>query len=82
MNNVGAVRIGGMDEDSVTVPPEVRDGLEACRDAGALQVGRREAAIEWTEERDLDATAKWLRKVDEVVYDRAAQGRFVGGDET
>lgn len=70
-----------MDEDSVTVPPEVRDGLQRCQDAGALQVGRREAAIGWAEEHDRDETVKWLRKVDEVVYDRAAQGRFVGGDE-
>lgn len=70
-----------MDEDSVTVPPEVRDGLERLQDAGALEEGEQERAIEWAEEHDETAAAKWLRKVGAGVYDSAAQGRFVGGDE-
>lgn len=70
-----------MDEDSVTVPPEVRDGLKRLQDAGALHEGQRDRAIEWASENDLEATRKWLEKVGPGIFDRAAQGRFVGGDE-
>jgi len=70
-----------MDESSVTVPPEVRDGLKRLQDASALHEGQRDRAVERAEEQDLDATAKWLRKVGPGIYERAAAGRFVGGDE-
>jgi|AntRauTorcE11898_2_1112593.scaffolds.fasta_scaffold68655_2 hypothetical protein len=70
-----------MAEDSVTVPPEVRDGLKRLQDAGALHDGQRDRAIERAEEEGEEATVKWLRQVGPSVYERAAQGRFVGGDE-
>lgn len=70
-----------MDEDSVTVPPEVRDGLKRLQDAGALHEGERDRAIERARTEGDEATAKWLQKVGPGVYERAAQGRFVGGDE-
>lgn len=70
-----------MDDDRVTVPPEVRDGLEGLEAADALHPGERQRAIDAAADRDLDATVRWLEKVDDVVFDAAAEGRFVGGDE-
>lgn len=70
-----------MDEDTVTVPPEVRDGLQRLQDAGALHKGQRERAIERAREEGETATVRWLEKVSAGIYERAAQGRFVGGDE-
>lgn len=70
-----------MDDDSVLVPPEVEDGLDTLREAGTLHVGERDRAIEDASDRGLDATVSWLEQVDEVVYERAADGRFVADDE-
>lgn len=70
-----------MAEDSVTVPPEVRDGLKRLQDAGALHEGQRDRAVERAKDEGLEPTVKWIQKVGPGIYDRAAAGRFVGGDE-
>lgn len=51
-----------MPDDTVTVPLEVRDGLKRLQDAGALQEGRRERAIERAREAGEAATARCSRR--------------------
>lgn len=71
-----------MNEDQVLVPPEVRDGLDALLHAGELHPQDRTATIQTAREHELDATVKWLRKVDDDVYENAARGEFTAGDES
>lgn len=69
-------------DDWVTVPPEVRDGLDALHHDGELHPEDREATIEAAAEREFEATVKWLEQVDEQVWEQASQGQFEAGDET
>lgn len=69
-----------MDEEQVTVPPEVHDELDSLRKSGDLDPNDREGTIEAASDREFDEAAKWLERVGEDVYERAARGRFVAGD--
>jgi|GEM_PF-6281634 len=70
-----------MSDEPVTVPPEVRDGLKRLQEAGALHEGDPDRAIEWAKQQDLEATVRWVERVGPGIFDRAANGLFVGGDE-
>ena len=71
-----------MDDDPVIVPPEVRDELEPLREDGELDPTDRQRAADAAADRGYDAAAKWLERVGDDVYERAARGRVVAGDET
>lgn len=66
-------------EDPVRVPPETSDGLKTLYEAGELDPTDRENAIEQASERGFESTVKWLEKVGDQVYARAARGEFVAG---
>lgn len=67
--------------DPVLVPPETSDGLKTLYEAGELDPEDRENAIEQATKRGFEKTVKWLEKVGDGVYARAARGEFVSGDE-
>lgn len=71
-----------MDDEQVLVPPEVRDGLDSLQRDGALDATDRQTALETASERDLEATVRWLEKVGDAVYERAARGAFAAADES
>lgn len=69
-------------DEWITVPPEVRDGLDALHDAGELHPDDSASTVEAAAKRDLHATVEWLEQVDETVYEKACRGEFEAGDET
>lgn len=67
-------------DDQVTVPPEVHDELEALRESGDLDPTDREATKAAAADRGLDEAVKWIDRVGDSVYERAARGRFEADD--